>query len=45
MAVKHRCLRLIRVSIGELSIEDIKPGEVRELSEELFFEGVGLGKQ
>lgn len=36
-AVSHRCQRLIRVSIENLLLGDLQPGEVRELPEEEFF--------
>lgn len=36
-SVYHDCKRLIRISIEDLEIEDMKPGEVRELEEEIFF--------
>ncbi|MCW3074715.1 MAG: pseudouridylate synthase, small subunit [Flaviaesturariibacter sp.] len=42
MAVRHRCLRLIRVSIGGLVLGDMLPGEVREVEGEELFERVGL---
>lgn len=42
LAAKHRCLRLIRISIGDLSIDNMQTGEVRELSEEVFFKKIGL---
>lgn len=35
--VHHHCKRLIRVSIEDLEIGDLQPGEVRELEEEEFF--------
>lgn len=37
-AVSHRCQRLIRVSIEDLELGDMQPGEVRELEEKEFFE-------
>lgn len=37
-AVGHRCERLIRVSIEDLGMEGLMPGEVRELGEEAFFQ-------
>ncbi len=37
-AVHHKCRRLVRVSIEEISVENLKPGEVMELSEKDFFE-------
>ena len=36
-AVGHQCKRLIRISIEDLELGDMQPGEVRELEEELFF--------
>ena len=36
-AVSHRCQRLIRVSIEDLLLGDLQPGEVKELPEEMFF--------
>jgi 23S rRNA pseudouridine2457 synthase len=36
-AVRHRCQRLIRTSIEDMQLGDLKPGEVRELGEEVFF--------
>jgi 23S rRNA pseudouridine2457 synthase len=43
-AVRHRCMRLIRVSIEELSLGDLKPGEVREIPEDVFFQQLKLDK-
>lgn len=37
LAVNHRCLRLIRVSIENILLGDLKPGEVKEFKEEEFF--------
>jgi 23S rRNA pseudouridine2457 synthase len=36
-AVHHRCKRLIRVSIEDIELGDLKPGEVKELAENDFF--------
>jgi 23S rRNA pseudouridine2457 synthase len=36
--VGHRCVRLIRISIENLRLDNLKPGEVRELGEKEFFE-------
>ena len=36
-AVKHKCKRLIRVSIEDLELGNLRPGEVRELEEIEFF--------
>ncbi len=41
-AVKHKCLRLIRVSIEDIELGDLKPGEVKEVSEQYFFEKLKL---
>ncbi len=37
LAVRHRCLRLIRVSIENMQLGDLKPGAVKEFEEEDFF--------
>jgi 23S rRNA pseudouridine2457 synthase len=36
-AVHHRCKRLIRVAIEDLTLGDLQPGEVREIKGEDFF--------
>jgi 23S rRNA pseudouridine2457 synthase len=36
-AVKHRCKRLIRLSIEDLSLGSLQPGEVKEIEEKDFF--------
>jgi 23S rRNA pseudouridine2457 synthase len=41
-AVKHKCLRLIRISIEDIELGEIKPGEVKEVNEEYFFEKLKL---
>jgi len=41
-AVKHKCLRLIRISIEDIELGDINPGEVKEVTEEYFFEKLKL---
>ena len=38
LAVKHRCLRLVRLSISNILLGDLAPGKVKELNEEQFFE-------
>lgn len=35
--VKHPCVRLIRTSIEDIHLGNLKPGEVREVSQEYFF--------
>ena len=42
LAVRHRCLRLIRLSIEDITIEGIAPGAVKELDEDTFFRLAGL---
>jgi 23S rRNA pseudouridine2457 synthase len=37
-AVKHRCKRLIRLSIEDLTLGDLQPGAVKELEEKDFFD-------
>ncbi len=37
-AIRHRCIRLIRVSIEDLSLGDLQPGNVREIKENDFFQ-------
>jgi 23S rRNA pseudouridine2457 synthase len=37
LALRHRCLRLIRLQIEDLTIEGMSPGEVKELDKETFF--------
>lgn len=41
-AVKHRCVRLIRVSIEDLALDGLQSGDVREISEKDFFEKLKL---
>jgi 23S rRNA pseudouridine2457 synthase len=36
-SVRHRCKRLIRISIESLELGDLKPGCVREIEETDFF--------
>ncbi len=44
LAVRHRCLRLIRLQIEEITIDGISPGTVKELSRESFYRLAGLNK-
>ncbi len=37
-AVRHRCKRLIRISIENLQLNNLQPGEVKEIEEHDFFE-------
>ena len=36
-AIQHRCQRLIRVSIEDIELGDLAPGEVKEIAENDFF--------
>lgn len=45
LAVRHRCLRLIRLSMEQLTIEGIAPGTVKELSEGEFYTGANISKK
>ena len=38
----HRCIRLVRWSIEEITVESIAPGEVQEVTEEYFFKALNL---
>lgn len=38
VAARHRCLRLIRLSISDIHIGSLKPGEVKEVGEKEFYE-------
>lgn len=42
LAVKHRCLRLIRLSMEDIPIDGIPPGTVKELDKETFYRLAGL---
>lgn len=37
-AIHHRCKRLIRVSIEDLTLSDLQPGCIKEIAEKDFFE-------
>lgn len=43
-AVKHKCIRLIRISIDNLELGELKPGEVKELDRDEFYEKLNLGE-
>lgn len=42
-AVRHRCKRLIRLSIEDLALGEIPPGGVREIDEISFFNQLHIG--
>ena len=41
-AVKHKCLRLIRIAIEDIELGDMKPGDLKEVSHDYFFEKLKL---
>ncbi|HYO22461.1 MAG TPA: pseudouridine synthase [Flavisolibacter sp.] len=41
-AIRHRCMRLIRVSIEDLELGWLQPGEVKEVGESVFFQQLKL---
>ena len=41
-AVHHKCIRLIRTSIEDIKLGDMQPGEVLEITEQLFFSKLHL---
>ncbi len=42
LAVRHRCLRLIRLSISNLQLGNLPPGAVKELAQQDFYESLGI---
>lgn len=42
LAVRHRCLRLIRLSMEGINIVEMAPGDVREMPEELFVQSARI---
>lgn len=43
-ALNYRCRRLIRTSIEDLELGELRPGEIRELSKEEFYDKLHLEK-
>ena len=41
-AIRHRCMRLIRMAIEDMELGDLQPGKVKEVEEEFFFEKLNL---
>jgi 23S rRNA pseudouridine2457 synthase len=41
-ALRHRCLRLIRISIEDLELRNLQPGEVMEIEEDELFSKLGI---
>jgi len=44
LKARHRCLRLIRISISDLKLQGLKPGEIRELDQQSFYDFLGIGR-
>ncbi len=42
MAVRHRCLRLVRLSISGILLGNLAPGEVEELGQKEFYQLLGI---
>ena len=41
-AVRHKCVRLIRLSIEDVVVSDLLPGQVKEVSKEYFYQQLKL---
>jgi 23S rRNA pseudouridine2457 synthase len=41
-AVQHKCVRLIRLSIEDIYVSDLLPGQVKEVTEEYFYQQLKL---
>ena len=41
-AAGHKCLRLIRVSIEDITLDNLQPGEIKEVEHDYFFEKLNL---
>ena len=41
-AIRHRCVRLIRISIEDMELSNLQPGEVKEVQEKIFFSQLKL---
>lgn len=42
-AIRHRCKRLIRISIEDLQLGDLEPGGIKEMNEHDFFRLLKIG--
>jgi 23S rRNA pseudouridine2457 synthase len=42
LAARHRCLRLVRLSISNIKVGSLQPGEVKELEEKEFYTLLGI---
>ncbi len=43
LAARHRCQRLIRLSISNIKLGNLKPGQVKEMDEKSFYSLLGIG--
>ncbi len=41
LAARHRCLRLIRLSISNIKLGNIEPGEIKEIGRDEFYQLLG----
>ena len=44
-AIHHICKRLIRLSIEDITLDDLQPGEVKEMEEADFFQKLSIGQK
>lgn len=44
LSIRHRCLRLVRLSIVNLKLDGIAPGKLLELSQDDFYQLAGIPK-
>jgi len=42
LAAGHKCIRLIRLSIEDLTLDNLQPGEIKEIEENHFFESLKI---
>ncbi len=42
LAVRHRCLRLVRLNISNLQLNNLPPGAVQELPQQEFYSRLGI---
>ncbi|MFZ4769309.1 MAG: pseudouridine synthase [Ferruginibacter sp.] len=42
LAARHRCQRLVRLSISDIRLNDLQPGKVKELDEKSFYNLLGI---
>lgn len=45
LSLRHRCQRLIRLSIENITIDGIEPGQVKEIDEDSFFKLLKLNEE